>query len=57
MGGKRKDRAERPDPDFNEINKWHIARIKEGIAEADAGNFATDEELAVAHAKWAGKPK
>ena len=55
MDKKRKDRAERPDPDFDEINKWQIARIKEGIA--DAGDFASDEELAAAHAKWGVKPK
>ncbi len=57
MDRKRKDRVKRPDPDFVEINKWQIARIKEGIAAADAGDFASDEELAAAHAKWGGKPK
>ncbi len=57
MDRKREDRAKRPDPDFIEINEWRIARIKEGIAAAEAGDFATDEELAAAHAKWGVKPK
>ena len=57
MDRKRKDRAERPDPDFDEINKWQIARIKEGIAAADGGDIASDEEPAAAHAKWGVKPK
>ncbi len=57
MDRKRKDRAERPDPGFDEIDKWRIERIKEGIAAADAGDFASDEELAAAHAKWGVKPK
>ena len=43
--------------DFIELNKWQIQRIKEGIAAADAGDFASDEELAAAHAKWGVKPK
>ncbi len=38
--------------DFIEINNWQIERIKEGIAAADAGDFASDEEVAAAHAKW-----
>ena len=57
MDRKRKDRAEHSDPDFDEIDKWHIARIKEGIAAADGGDIASDEELAAAHAKWGVKPK
>jgi len=57
MDRKRKDRAEHSDPDFDEINKWQIARIKEGIAAADAGDIASDEEPAAAHAKWGVKPK
>lgn len=30
---------------YIELNAWQIARIKEGIAEADRGEFATEEEL------------
>jgi predicted transcriptional regulator len=31
--------------DFLEVKKWQIDAIEEGIREADAGNFATDEEV------------
>jgi len=27
------------------VNEWQIAEIKKGLAEADAGDFATDEEV------------
>lgn len=30
---------------YIELNSWQIARIKEGIAQADRGEFATEEEL------------
>ncbi|AZO79911.1 MULTISPECIES: ribbon-helix-helix protein, CopG family [unclassified Bosea (in: a-proteobacteria)] len=30
---------------YIELNAWQIARIKEGIAQADRGEFATEEEL------------
>jgi predicted transcriptional regulator len=30
---------------YVETNAWQIARIKEGIAQADRGEFATEEEL------------
>lgn len=31
---------------------WQEARIREGIAEADRGEFATDEEVETVFAKW-----
>lgn len=31
--------------DYVELNAWQIAKIKEGIAQADRGEFATEEEL------------
>lgn len=31
---------------------WQVAEIKKAIKEADAGDFATDEELAGIDAKW-----
>ncbi len=37
--------------DYVELNAWQIQRIKEGIAEADRGEFATDEELDAIEAK------
>jgi predicted transcriptional regulator len=30
---------------YVELNAWQIAQIKAGIAEADRGEFATEEEL------------
>jgi len=37
------------------INAWQIQRIKEGIAEADRGEFATEEELEAVFAKYRTK--
>ncbi|RDJ20594.1 ribbon-helix-helix protein, CopG family [Bosea caraganae] len=31
--------------DYVELNAWQIAHIKQGIAQADRGEFATEEEL------------
>lgn len=38
--------------DFVEREAWQVAEIKKGLAEADAGDFATDEETAALDAKW-----
>ena len=38
--------------DYVELNAWQIQRIKEGIAEADRGEFATDEEVAAVFNKY-----
>jgi predicted transcriptional regulator len=35
-------------------HRWRIEEIKKAIAEADAGDFATDEEVAAAFAKLRG---
>jgi predicted transcriptional regulator len=37
---------------FVEQEAWQVAEIKKGLAEADAGDFATDEESAALDAKW-----
>ena len=37
---------------FIDQESWQIAEIKKGIAEADAGDFATEEELDALKAKW-----
>jgi len=34
------------------LNDWQIAEIKKGLAEADRGEFATDEEVAAVLSKW-----
>lgn len=31
---------------------WQVAEIKKALAEADAGDFATDEEMAALDKKW-----
>lgn len=33
------------------VQQWQIAHIKEGIRQADAGEFATDAEVAAAFAR------
>ena len=38
--------------DFVEREAWQVAEIKKGLAEADAGDFASDEENAALDAKW-----
>ncbi len=38
--------------EFVEQQAWQIAEIKKGLAEADAGDFATEEELEALKAKW-----
>ncbi len=31
--------------EFVSVNEWQINEIKKGLAEADAGDFASDEEM------------
>ncbi len=38
--------------DFIELNRWQIERIKQGLAAAEAGDYASDEEMAAAFATW-----
>jgi len=38
---------------YVEVNEWQIQEIHTALAEADAGDFAGDEELAAVRAKWA----
>lgn len=38
---------------YLDLQDWQIEEIKKGIAEADAGEFAGDEEVAAVFAKWA----
>ncbi|OYW68262.1 MAG: CopG family transcriptional regulator [Bosea sp. 12-68-7] len=41
---------------YVELNAWQIARIKDGIAEADRDEFASDEEVEAVFAKYRAKP-
>jgi RHH-type transcriptional regulator, rel operon repressor / antitoxin RelB len=38
--------------EFIENNEWQIAEIKAAIKEADAGDFASDKEVAALGKKW-----
>jgi predicted transcriptional regulator len=38
------------------LNAWQIAKIEEGIAAADRGEFATDEEMDAIFNKYAPRP-
>jgi predicted transcriptional regulator len=37
---------------FVETETWQIEEIKRGLAEADAGEFATEAEVAATFEKW-----
>ena len=37
---------------FVESEAWQIEEIKRGLAEADAGEFATDEEVEATFGSW-----
>jgi predicted transcriptional regulator len=37
---------------YLEAQSWQIDHIKEGLRQADAGEFATDAEVAAAFARW-----
>jgi RHH-type transcriptional regulator, rel operon repressor / antitoxin RelB len=38
--------------EFVSLNEWQIEEIKKGVREADAGNFATEEEVTAMRKKW-----
>lgn len=37
---------------YLEVHQWQLAHIKEGLRQADAGEFAKDSEVAAAFARW-----
>lgn len=37
---------------FLDLNRWQTARIEEGVRQARAGEFATDEEVEAAYAAF-----
>jgi predicted transcriptional regulator len=37
---------------YLQTHQWQVQHIREGIRQADAGNFATEAEVAQAFAKW-----
>jgi predicted transcriptional regulator len=38
--------------EFVALNEWQIDEIKKGLREADAGDFATDEEMEQTVRRW-----
>ena len=38
--------------DFIELHAWQTWRIEQGIAAREAGDYASDEEVAAAFAAW-----
>ena len=38
--------------EFVEINEWQIEEIKDGIKEADANDFASNQEVQAVFKKW-----
>lgn len=38
--------------DFIDREAWQVAEIQQAIREADAGDFATDEEMRALDEKW-----
>jgi len=34
------------------FHRWQIAHIEKGVRQTEAGDFATDEEVAAAFARW-----
>jgi predicted transcriptional regulator len=38
------------------LQEWQLRQIEEGLREANAGDFASDEEVAAVFAKWTERP-
>ena len=39
------------------VNEWQIEEIRKGLAEADRGEFASDEQVRRATRKWTGRKR
>ncbi len=39
--------------EYVEINEWQIGEIRAALSEADAGDFASDDEVMALRDKWA----
>ena len=37
---------------YLQVQQWQLEHIKESLRQADAGEFATEEEVAAAFARW-----
>lgn len=43
--------------EFVALNEWQIEETKKAISQADAGDFATDEDVARVIKKWTGRAR
>ncbi|MBU2854394.1 MULTISPECIES: CopG family ribbon-helix-helix protein [Acidithiobacillus] len=41
--------------EYLEREQWQVSQIREAIAEADAGDFASQEEVAAVFGKWTSR--
>jgi predicted transcriptional regulator len=39
------------------VNEWQIDEVRKGLAEADRGEFARDEQVRRAMSKWTGRKR
>jgi predicted transcriptional regulator len=37
---------------YVDLQEWQVRQIEQGLREADAGDFASDEEVAAVFARW-----
>jgi predicted transcriptional regulator len=37
---------------YLEVHRWQLSHIRESVCQADAGEFASDEEVAAAFDRW-----
>lgn len=42
---------------YLDLQSWQVGEIKRGLAEADAGDFASDEEVKAVFDKWRGRKR
>ena len=43
--------------EFVALNEWQIEETRKAVAQADAGDFASDEDLTRVIKKWAGRAR
>lgn len=41
--------------EYLEREQWQVSQIREALAEADAGDFASQEEVAAVFGKWTSR--
>ena len=42
---------------YIDLNEWQITEIKAALAEADAGDFASEKEIQTVMKKWSGRAR